>query len=238
MSFIRKLSASDTMPHTSQPSPHDFVEVYKQIATPEDIIFSIHISSKLSGTCQSVYMAKELLPGYQIEVVDSKMTSMALGIPVIEAARAVNAGARAEEVREIIDYYVSNTKVFFAVETLEYLQKNGRIGKAKTLLGNLLNVKPILSLDQEGVIIPKEQVRGRKKAMEAIVALAEGTIRQRDNIIGCVIHAVSPADAEKVKERVLSSFKFRDLYISTIGSVIGTHAGPGLLGFAFAPAKE
>ncbi|MGI6097730.1 MAG: DegV family protein [Dethiobacteria bacterium] len=236
--FYEKLASTHIMPHTSQPSPQDFVNLYKKVANPEDDIISIHISSQLSGTIQSASMARNLLPEYNIEVVDSKMTSMALGVCIIEAARAARAGKDKKEIMELINYYILNTRVYFAVDTLEYLHKNGRIGKAKALIGGLLKVKPILSLDDEGSIYPVEQVRGRKKAIDKIISIAEQNAPRKDKIIGCVLHATLPEEALIVKEKAEAVFQFQDLYFCSIGSVIGSHVGPGLLGFVCSPAKE
>lgn len=235
--FYKKIASSDIMPHTSQPSPHDFVEAYKDAAKPEDTIISIHIASKLSGTCQSALMAKEMLPDYNIEVVDSKTTSMGLGVIVIQAAQAANSGKNKAEIMDIVNYCIDNSKVYFTLDTLEYLQKNGRIGKAQALLGGLLKVKPILTFDKEGAVHPLGKVRGRGKAIDKMISLAEEGAAQKSNVVLAVVDAVCPGDAEIVKGKAKERFGFENLYASSVGSVIGAHGGPGTLVLICCPVK-
>ena len=141
--FFEKLAGSGVMPHTSQPSPADFVKIYREIAAESDQLISVHLSAKLSGTYQSAVIAKSELKHLDIEVIDSGLASMALGIVVIEAARAAKAGLAKEDIILQLKDNMAKVKVYFAVDTLEYLQRNGRIGKAAALVGGLLNVKPL-----------------------------------------------------------------------------------------------
>lgn len=235
--FFDKLTKSKIMPRTSQPSPADFEAVYKRVGEDSDSIISIHISSHLSGTYQSATIARSMLGGMDIEVVDSKVTSMALGIVVVEAARAAKAGKSKEEIMAQVYDQLTRVTIYFGVDTLEYLQKNGRIGKAAALLGGLLNVKPLLALS-DGVIVPKEKVRGRAKLVERFVDLVGSELGQDVKGTAVILHGNALEEAVKLKEKIDAKYNFNEVIISTIGAVIGTHTGPGLLGLMVLPEKK
>lgn len=232
--FFTKLRQSDILPRTSQPSPGDFVTAYKEVGASGDSIISLHISDKLSGTCQSAYMARDMLQDYDIEVINSKITSMALGYVVIEAARAAKEGKSKEEVLEIINKNLEGIHIFFLVDTLEYLQKNGRIGKASAFLGGMLNVKPILSLN-DGIVVPVEKVRGKTRARRRLVELLKERIPGKA-IKGAVIHGDALEGAEELAEVLKEEFEIEEIIITMIGSIIGSHTGPGTLGLFFVAA--
>ena len=232
-SFYTKLHSSDIMPRTSQPSPADFEAVYNKIGKDNPII-SLHLSAKLSGTCQSAQIAKSTLDTLDIEVIDTKLASMALGIVVIEAARAANEGKGKEEILDQINKNIQVTKIFFGVDTLEYLQKNGRIGKASALLGGMLNVKPLLML-KDGVILPKEKVRGRGKLMDRLVDIISEDLGSDVKGKVVIMHGNVLNDALKLKEKIDQKYNFSEVIITSLGAVIGTHTGPGVLGIAVLP---
>lgn len=233
-SFFKKLKDSEVMPRTSQPSPADFEAVYKRVGEDGDAVISIHISSHLSGTYQSATIAKSMLDGMDIEVVDSKVTSMALGAVVVAAARAAKAGKTKEEIMAQLYNNLGKVRVYFGVDTLEYLQKNGRIGKAAALLGGLLNVKPLLTL-KDGVIIPKEKVRGKSKVQERLVAIIGEDLGTDVKGTAVVLHGNELEEGLKLKEKVEAAYNFSEVIISSIGAVIGTHTGPGVLAIAVLP---
>ncbi|NLZ38141.1 MAG: DegV family protein [Firmicutes bacterium] len=233
-SFFAKLQSSPIIPCTSQPSPADFESVYKPLAETGDSIISIHISAQLSGTYQSAVIAKNELADCDITVVDSKTGSMAMGIAVIEAARAAKAGKTKEEILAQLNSNIDKVKVFFAVDTLEYLQKNGRIGKAAALLGGLLNVKPLLSV-KDGIIVPKEKIRGKEKAKERLIEIVAEEFGEDVKGKAVILHGNEPKEAQKLYEKVKERFAFSEVIISSIGSVIGTHLGPGVLAIAVLP---
>lgn len=235
--FFEKLAVTEDLPRTSQPSPGDFAKTYEELGGPEDTIISMHISSVLSGTYQSATMARDMLPDKDIEVIDTQVTSMALGLIAIEAAKAVKEGKNKEEVLEIIHYYMKENKIFFLVDTLEYLQKNGRIGKAAAFMGGLLNVKPILSL-KDGAIVPVEKVRGSKKAMVTMVELLKSQISTDKELIGAIVHGNAPDKAEALKKELEKTYGDMDIIVTSVGAVIGCHTGPGLVGLLFTPVKE
>lgn len=235
--FFTKLPQTDLLPRTSQPSPGDFQKAYQEVGGSGDAIISVHISQVLSGTYQSATMARDLLPDMDITVIDSKVASMALGFIVLEAARAAKAGKSKEEVLEIIDFYMQETRVLFMVDTLEYLQKNGRIGKAQAFLGGLLKMKPILSL-KDGGIIPVEKARGSKKALQTIVDLLKGMLPPESKVKGAVVHGNALATAETLAEELKKIYDISEVIITPVGAVIGCHTGPGLVGLLFFPDRE
>lgn len=180
--FYEKLKKVSVLPTTSQPSPTDFMDVYQSLLdeNPERPIVSIHLSSGMSGTYQSAMLGKSLLETEgDITVLDSKSASYGYGLMVVQAAELAEQGKSAVEIAAAIEGMQQSRKLFFLVDTLEYLQKGGRIGKASAILGTLLNIKPILSIDEEGVIYAVEKVRGHKKAMARIIEpVSEGSCRQ------------------------------------------------------------
>lgn len=234
-SFIAKLQASEVIPRTSQPSPADFEAVYERVANKGDTIISIHLSAQLSGTYQSAVIAQASLPDLEIEVIDSQTGSMALGIVVIEAARAVKAGKTKAEVLAQIKANLNKVKAYFAVDTLEYLQKNGRIGKATALLGGLLNLKPLLTL-KDGIIVPKEKVRGKIKAQQRLIEIIGEEFGPEVEGKAVVLHIGELASALKMKEKIAEKYNFSEVLLSAVGSVIGTHVGPGVLAVVVLPA--
>ncbi len=226
--FYYKLEKADMLPKTSQPSPADFAEKYKELGEDETII-SIHISSELSGTYQSAIMAKEMLPYMDIHVFDSKLASMAHGMIVIEAAKAVKAGKTKKEVLQLIDNLINRIKIYFIVDTLEYLQKNGRIGRAQAMLGSLLNIKPILTLE-DGIVTPKEKARGRTKALDRLIKICKEEYGTEQQVKVALVHGNVLDEALKLKERAEEVFQFDEAIISELGAVIGSHTGPGTVG--------
>lgn len=236
-SFFTKLKGSDVMPRTSQPSPADFEAVYKRVGEDGDMVISIHISAQLSGTYQSAMIAKSTLEGQDIEVVDSKVTSMALGIVVVEAARAARAGKSRDEILAQVYDNLTRVKVYFGVDTLEYLQRNGRIGKAAALLGGLLNVKPLLTLI-DGSIHPRDKVRGKSKLQERFVTLIGEELGENVKGKAVILHGNVLEEALKLKEKVEAKYDFSEVLVSSIGAVIGTHTGPGVLGVVVLPDAE
>ncbi|TMW73176.1 DegV family protein [Alteribacter natronophilus] len=226
--FYEKLGNSELMPSTSQPTPFQFEEQYRSFA--EDgysSIISIHLSSRLSGTYQSAVIASQELEGeVDVTVVDSKKASYAIGIIVTEIARMAKDGAGKDECLARLDELLSNTAVYFMVDTLEYLEKNGRIGKASAVLGSLLKIKPILSLNGEGEVYPADKARGSKKAVSKIIAELEKAAGGSPVHIG-LSHARAEQAAEDLASRAKEHLDVRSTVITTIGPVIGAHVGPG-----------
>jgi DegV family protein with EDD domain len=227
--FFRRLKASPQLPRTSQPAVGVFEEVYRSLRQNGDEIVSVHLSGKVSGTYNSALMASKGVDETAIEVVDSLSTSMALGFMALEGAKLARAGKDRATIAEHLRALVPKARVICVVDTLTYLERGGRIGKARALLGSLLNVKPILQL-KEGEVVPIGRARGRPQALTRLVELLErdGHVTQL-----AVMHGAAPADADHLRERVAANYPGLDILLTEIGAVLGTHTGPGVIGFTY-----
>lgn len=229
--FFEKLTKAKNLPRTSQPSPGDFIELYRNVSQDSDTIISIHLSEHLSGTIQSAKLAADSMEGMDITLIDSKLVCMGLGLIVLEGAKAAAAGMDKEEVLQVIEDAKRRVQVIFVVDTMEYLEKNGRIGKAQAFLGSILSIKPILSFD-DGIIIPVDKFRGTKKALSNMVKIARSQIKG-NSIRGALVDGVAPDKIEFMKEELNKVFTNVDMSISPVGPVIGVHSGPGVIGFMY-----
>lgn len=232
-SFYDLLVSSPEHPRTSQPSPGDFSEVYEKVTEDGSAVVSAHISASLSGTFQSASMATEMLQDRRVELIDTRQASMAFGLAVIAGARAAREGKDVEEVAGLIRDIAAKTTVIFAVDTLEYLARNGRIGKAQALLGGLLAIKPLLTLE-DGLVAPYEKVRGEKKVIPRMVEImGEMLDKGKPAPVCAIVHGNSPDRAETLKNEVIKSHGPTEMTVAGLGAVIGTHAGPGTLGLTW-----
>lgn len=228
-SFLEKLAASPTLPRTAQPSPAAFSQVYQELAGPGVEIVSIHLSAKLSGTLNSALIARrEMGDPAEITVVDSQWTSMCLGIIVLRAARAAQAGASRDEVLSITEEDIQQMHLLLFCDTLEYLQKGGRIGRAAAFVGGLLSVKPMITL-QQGEVHPVERLRTRHRALERLWEWADAFSSAREY---CVLHSASLEDAQSMHTRLMERFPQAVSHLAQVGPVIATHIGPGAVGIA------
>jgi DegV family protein with EDD domain len=235
LEFYTRLQTAKLMPSTSQPSPALFQQVYQTLLDQEYEIISIHISQQLSGTLDSAYQARETLNTDRITIIDSKSTSMALGFPALVLARAAKNGGTLEELTQIATNAVQNSGVLFAVSTLEFLHRGGRIGGAQAFLGTALGLKPILEL-RDGRIEPVEKVRTMSKAMDRLLELLEQRIGNRRPIHLATLHANAPLEAEKLLEKACQRFNPGDIveaFSTSVSPVIGTHTGPGTVGLSY-----
>jgi DegV family protein with EDD domain len=230
--FYRRLVSSPALPTTTQPSVGEFIQVYKELEGQE--VVSIHISAKLSGTINSALQAKEALgAGENIAVVDSKQVSMGLGLIVMEAARAAQQGASFREVVEEAERAIPQTQFLGLLDTLEYLQKGGRIGKAQAFLGTLLRIKPILSV-RDGEAHPLERVRTRERALDRLVEIVKEYAPLKAL---AVIHSTTPEEAEALRQRLSPLAPDIDILMGRFGPIVGTHLGPGALGVALLSSR-
>jgi DegV family protein with EDD domain len=231
--FYRRLKEAPELPTTSQPSAGEFHEVFQDLVDQGHEIITLTISSKLSGTWNSATMAKDMMPDAKISVVDTLSVSVGLQLMVEAAAEAINAGATRQEIVDQIEAIKRKVSILFAVDTLEYLAKGGRINNAKAFMGTLLKVKPILAL-QDGAIEPLEQVRSRRKALGRMLDLV--VEQMGDNgakaKVG-VTHALVPDEAEACRQGLQDRLGCSKPFLSEIGPAIGTHTGPGVIGVAF-----
>ncbi len=227
--FFRRLKASSQLPRTSQPSVGAFEEAFRRLREGGDEIVSVHLSGKVSGTYNSALMAAQSVGEGKIDVVDSLSTSMALGFMALEGAKQAKAGRDRQAVAECLNALVPKARVICVVDTLTYLERGGRIGKARALLGSLLNVKPILQL-KDGEVVPLGRARGRPQALSRLVELLE-----RDGKVSqlAIMHGAAQADAEQLRDRIASSYPGLDIQLTEIGAVLGTHTGPGVIGFTY-----
>lgn len=231
--FYEQLAKAKALPTTSQPSPQEFVNAYRQVkeeAGEEVQILSFHLSSALSGTFQSAKLAQDMLSEeIDITVIDTKKASYGIGMLVAEVQEAVKSGKSKEECIALAEQMSVNIGTFFMVDTLEYLQKGGRIGRASALLGSLLNIKPILGLNEQGEVYPLDKVRGSKKALKRIIqAIHEFSDGYELQLAVC--HAQAREQAEELKIKLMEEFAVNNVLVTDIGPVIGTHVGPKTLG--------
>jgi DegV family protein with EDD domain len=232
--FYRRLVYESTLPSTTQPTPHDFVEVYNKLAKETDEILVITISSKLSGTYQSAMQARKMIQGKcRINVVDSLSVAMGQGLIVISTVNAVKKGANLDEATEFAQKTVSRSHLIAYFDTLKYLAKGGRIGKAQGLLGSMLSVKPILMV-KDGEMSPLTRVRSLNGGFDYLFSVVANAGKLESL---AVEHATTPGDADKLVERFSTIFPKENIYRSVISPVVGTHAGPNALAVSYLEAE-
>lgn len=227
--FFDRLESSSVMPRTSQPSPGDFARIYKKLLDQQKEIISIHISAELSGTVHSAYMGRKLVGGgSKIDIVDSRLVSLALGLIVVEAAKAVSAGKQKDYVLELINKMIQKTRVYFLVDTLEYLARGGRIGKAQSLMGTLLNIKPILTF-RDGIIYPYDKIRGFNKAVQRIVDGINEEFKGK-RVLTAFVYGTEGELFHNFHQKITAQIDYVESVRGQLGPVVGTHGGPGIVG--------
>lgn len=234
--FYKMLPHAKEHPTTSQPSAGEFEQVYKPFIEAGKEIVSLHLPSKLSGTYASACAAKQSLEQQfkrtlPISIVDTPWLSMALGLLVIAAAQAAQAGQSRDQVVATIQALIPRLNLIFVLDTLEYLRRGGRIGGAKALVGTLLQVKPMLEI-RDGQVEPLEQPRSRARALARLLEVLEERAGRRPLHVA-VLHADARSEAEKIAEQVRAKYECKEFYFTEIGPVIGVHTGPGAVGLAF-----
>ncbi len=231
--FYERLRRSEGGATTSQPSVGDFVDIYEPLLADGGEVVSIHISSGISGTYGSALQAREQLVesgagGERIQVWDSRSGCGGQGLMALIAAKAATGGATADEAMERVERARESLKMWFAIDTLEYLRKGGRIGAAQAFLGSALQIKPILTLEEE--ITPIERVRTRRRAFERMVEFAHER-KDAGATTWVVQHIHDPDTARKLVDECRQVFGNDPVFVSEVGPVIGAHIGPGLIGF-------
>lgn len=229
--FYARLRTVSALPTTSQPTPQDFLSAYEELAGYERI-YSLHLSAKLSGTFRSAELAAEEIGGDRIRVVDTQTASAAVTMLAVAIQRRLRraSGTDDAEIEALIERYTRDSGILFTVDTLEFLAKGGRIGRAKALAGTLLNVKPILAIE-DGEIVPVTRVRGRRKALEEFERrFTEATADGPGLHVG-IAHAEAEGTVEELRAVIARARPQADIEIvTTLGAVVGTHAGPGTVG--------
>ncbi|HNO94867.1 MAG TPA: DegV family protein [Anaerolineales bacterium] len=232
--FYSHLKTAKSMPSTSQVSPATMQEIFQGLVEKGTSVLGIFISSKLSGTLQSAIQAKDMMgsAGEKVTLVDSRSTAMGLGFQAIIAARAAEAGASIEEAASQASSAHERTGVFFAVDTLEFLHRGGRIGGAQRFIGSALNLKPILAV-KEGKVEGIERIRTKSKAHERVLELVAEQVKGKSNVRIATLHANSADDAKSLLDRAAAELSPVETLFTEVSPVVGTHAGPGTVGLAY-----
>ena len=233
--FYERLRTAEVLPTTSQPTPGDFLTTYEELAG-YDRIYSLHLSSALSGTYQSAATAAAEV-GDKVRVVDSESASAAIAILGLAVQRRLERGTTDEELDALIARYREEAGLLFTVDTLEFLRRGGRIGRASAWAGQLLHVKPILTIKRE--VVPLKRVRGNQKAMQEFISEFTSRTGDSPSVKVGIAHADAPERAEQLKKMVHGERPEAEVEIvTTLGAVVGTHAGPGTVGFFWFDDRE
>ena len=227
--FYARLRTAAELPTTSQPTPGDFASVYEELGAYERIL-SLHISSRLSGTFQSATTAAGEHGG-RVRVIDTETASAAIAMLGLAFQRRLDGGTTDEEIDALVERFRRVAGLLFTVDTLEFLAKGGRIGKARAMAGQLLHIKPILTI-AEGEVLPVKRVRGNAKAFAEFVSRFTEATRDEPGLRVGIAHADAPERADALSSMVARERPHAEIDIVTsLGSVVGTHAGPGTVGF-------
>lgn len=233
--FYDRIARDGMLPKTSQPSPGDFVEMYRTVANPSDEIISIHVTGKLSGTCASAQMAAESIADrIKVHVFDSLAGSSIMGYMCLEAARMAEAGKSAAEILRRLEAKRPSTNMFFTLANLKFAQMSGRVGTLQGALASLLNVQPIVLL-HDGLLDMAERVRSRKKSVERIIEMARERVGQAKVDLS-VLHAQAPEEGAELLEQAKRALAYRDAFLHDIALSLAVHFGPGALALATYPA--
>jgi DegV family protein with EDD domain len=228
--FYERLRSAPELPSTSQPTPADFLRTYQELEG-YDRILSLHIPLTLSGTVQSARVAGEELGNRKVRAIDSGTVSAGLALLALAIQARLERGTTDEEVDAVVDRFQRESRIIFTVDTLEFLAKGGRIGRAAAMAGTLLNIKPILAIEH-GEVVPVKRVRGAHKAfLEFVDAFEQGSVDRPSLKVG-IAHADAPDRLEALRELVRRTRPQTQIEVeSMLGAVVGTHAGPGAVGF-------
>jgi len=231
--FYRRLAEARELPKTSAPAVGLFEEIYQELLAEHEGVVSVHISARLSGTCSAALAAAQSVAPERIVVIDSRQLSLCLGWLAVEAARLARQDAPLVAVAEHVRRLLPRVNLYAALDTLEFLQRGGRIGRAQALIGSLLSVKPIVQI-QDGEVAPVDRVRTRAAALRRLVELT--TSLPSIQALG-VLHGAAPEQAAALRDELAARFPGQQIVTSEIGAVIGTHAGPGVYGVAYLLAE-
>ncbi len=230
--FYDMIRQSTVMPTTSQPTPGDFLEKYKELLKKHDSIINILISKKMSGTIASAELAKKDIPQADITVIDSEMVHMPAGFLVLKAAELAQSGKSKEEILKAIDVYRKKIKVLFIPSTLEYLKRGGRIGRSKALLASLLEIKPILTLNL-GEVSPFKNTRRWSQAKIELLNTMESMIKNPASAHIFVGDSDMKDEGDAMAEKIKEKFGVQEILRGDIGCIVGSHIGPGTIDVTF-----
>ncbi len=232
--FFTRLKTAKVMPSTSQVAVISFQEIFQQYVDKDYEVLALLVSSKLSGTVQSAMQARELMgpAGEKVHVVDSQSVAMALGFQVLAVARALEDGASLQDAIALAERSSEYTGVFFAVDTLEFLHRGGRIGGAQRFLGTMLNMKPILAI-QDGRVEGIDRIRTKNKAHDRVLELTLEKVAGRTPVRLATLHANAADEAKALLARAEQALNPIESIFTEVSPTVGTHAGPGTVGLAF-----
>ena len=241
--FYRWLPSAEELPQTASPGPGDYLQLYERLAEEEGVreIASIHMTSKGSGAFQAATVAastlREKLPEIQVEVIDTLNVSMCQGWMAIEAGRAALEGRSLPEIVEQVKEMIPVTSMIQTADTLKYLYMGGRIGRAKHLVGSLLQIRPLIGME-EGVIVPLGQARSRRKAYQMMADMVEAAVGPRGKIKVAYVHAAAQEETEKIRGLVEQRLTCVESLIAELPPALGVHTGPGTAGLCFYPVDS
>jgi DegV family protein with EDD domain len=239
--FFRWLATAKELPKTANPGPGDYLEGFKELAQRTQGIVSIHMTSVGSGAYQAAVMAREMtrevLPDVHIEVIDTRNVSLCHGWMAIEAARAALVGKSLDEIVQLVRDMIPITRMIQTADTLRYLYMGGRIGKAQHLVGSLLNIRPLIGME-EGVIVPLGQARGRLGAYRKIVEMMEKDVGHRGRVKVAFVHAAALEEAEKLRTMVEERLTCVEVLMAELSPALGVHTGPGTAGVCYFPVTS
>jgi len=232
--FFTRLKTTKVMPTTSQVAVVSFQEIFQDLVTKDFEVLALLVSSKLSGTVQSAFQAKDLMGSARekVHIVDSQSVAMALGFQALAVARAIESGASLNESISMAEKSHEYTGVFFAVDTLEFLHRGGRIGGAQRFIGSALNLKPILAI-KDGRVEGVERIRTKSKAHDRVIELVIEKVKGKSNIRIATLHANAAEDAKALLVRAEKELNPIESVFTEVSPTVGTHAGPGTVGLAF-----
>lgn len=238
--FFRWLATAKELPKTANPGPGDYLEGFKELAQRTQGIVSIHMTSVGSGAYQAAVMAREMagevLPDVRIEVIDTRNVSLCHGWMVIEAARAALAGQDLDEIVTLVRDMIPITRMIQTADTLRYLYMGGRIGKAQHLVGSLLNIKPLIGME-DGVIVPLGQARSRVGAYRKMVSMMEEAVGHKGKVKVAFVHAAALEEAEKLRAMVEERLTCVEVLMAELSPALGVHTGPGTAGVCYFPVR-
>ncbi|MCR4407484.1 MAG: DegV family protein [Anaerolineae bacterium] len=236
--FFRWLPTAVKLPTTASPGPGDYLQAFREMAQRTREIVSVHMTSLGSGAYQAAMaareMARELLPDLRIEVIDSRNVSLCQGWMVIEAARAALEGVSFEGVIDCVRQLIPKTHMIQTADTLRYLYMGGRIGRAKHLVGSLLNIKPLIGME-DGVIVPLGTARSRPRAYQRIAEMMEEAVGHLGQVKVAFVHAAASQEIEKLRHIVEERLNCVETLVAELSPALGVHTGPGTVGVCYYP---
>ncbi|QXE00971.1 DegV family protein [Terribacillus sp. DMT04] len=230
--FYEKIKQQKSLPKTSQPVVGKVIEKLEELSKTYDAVISIHLSSGISGTYQSMVAADDMVEGIDVYAYDSELSCMPQAYYAMEAAQMAKQGASVEAILERLDEMKQTMIAYFMVDDLSNLQRGGRLNGAQALIGSLLQVKPVLHFEDK-VIVPFEKIRTKKKALSRIKSLFAEQAASGDKMRACFIHANRPEEAEALRAEMQAEYPNSEIDVSYFGPVIGTHLGEGAIGLTW-----